>query len=254
MVRKMMIVLAVLLSCGAPASATLINIVFSGRVAVFNDGSYGLDELALFGPRNGLLDGQSFTALFVVDDAAMGANYVYGPSSSSASGGLGFGGASPVSASLTINGTTVDLDLPPFGSPSVNTGSITKTLAPSSFNASFAKYNGGSPYSAELNFNVAPAQPFTSSDFREPLSTGLALSYDVFPNGAPNGFAFLQAATPDGPDGMIVPTTTALSLVADRLSVAAAVPEPATWVMFIGGFGLIGGAMRRRQRVNVSFA
>ena len=26
-----------------------------------------------------------------------------------------------------------------------------------------------------------------------------------------------------------------------------AVPEPASWAMFIGGFGLIGGAMRRRK-------
>jgi hypothetical protein len=34
----------------------------------------------------------------------------------------------------------------------------------------------------------------------------------------------------------------------------SAVPEPATWAMFIGGFGLIGGAMRRRQKVSVSFA
>jgi hypothetical protein len=32
------------------------------------------------------------------------------------------------------------------------------------------------------------------------------------------------------------------------------VPEPATWAMFIGGFGLIGAAMRRRQRVSVRFA
>jgi hypothetical protein len=28
----------------------------------------------------------------------------------------------------------------------------------------------------------------------------------------------------------------------------SAVPEPATWAMMVGGFGLIGGAMRRRQR------
>lgn len=31
------------------------------------------------------------------------------------------------------------------------------------------------------------------------------------------------------------------------------VPEPATWAMFIGGFGLIGGAMRNR-RTRISFA
>ena len=34
---------------------------------------------------------------------------------------------------------------------------------------------------------------------------------------------------------------------------AAAVPEPASWAMFIGGFGLVGSAMRRR-RTSISFA
>jgi hypothetical protein len=32
------------------------------------------------------------------------------------------------------------------------------------------------------------------------------------------------------------------------------VPEPATWAMFIGGFGLIGAAMRRRRRTGIHFA
>ena len=31
----------------------------------------------------------------------------------------------------------------------------------------------------------------------------------------------------------------------------AAVPEPATWAMMIGGFGLVGGAMRRRRATTV---
>ena len=33
-----------------------------------------------------------------------------------------------------------------------------------------------------------------------------------------------------------------------------AVPEPATWAMMIGGFALIGGAMRQRRQVRVAFA
>jgi hypothetical protein len=42
---------------------------------------------------------------------------------------------------------------------------------------------------------------------------------------------------------------TSLQVIED----APAVPEPASWAMMVGGFGLIGGAMRRR-RVSVSFA
>lgn len=34
----------------------------------------------------------------------------------------------------------------------------------------------------------------------------------------------------------------------------AGVPEPASWALMIGGFGLVGGAMRRRQRTAMRFA
>ena len=37
-------------------------------------------------------------------------------------------------------------------------------------------------------------------------------------------------------------------------NVAGVVPEPATWAMMIGGIGLAGGALRRRQRMAVRFA
>jgi hypothetical protein len=36
--------------------------------------------------------------------------------------------------------------------------------------------------------------------------------------------------------------------------VAAAVPEPATWAMMLGGFGLLGGAARRTRRTTVIYA
>ena len=31
------------------------------------------------------------------------------------------------------------------------------------------------------------------------------------------------------------------------------VPETSTWAMMLAGFGIVGGAMRRRQRTSVSF-
>jgi hypothetical protein len=37
-------------------------------------------------------------------------------------------------------------------------------------------------------------------------------------------------------------------------AIGGAVPEPATWGLMLAGFGIVGGAMRRRQRTSVSFA
>ena len=37
-------------------------------------------------------------------------------------------------------------------------------------------------------------------------------------------------------------------------SVAGAVPEPASWALMIGGFGMVGVAARRRARVTVTYA
>lgn len=64
-------------------------------------------------------------------------------------------------------------------------------------------------------------------------------------------------------DLKLAPVSDALSLIVAQFSLpvgsappppsASPVPEPATWAMFIGGFGMIGGAMRRR-RVSVRFA
>jgi hypothetical protein len=45
-----------------------------------------------------------------------------------------------------------------------------------------------------------------------------------------------------------------LNLVFSATFSDSSVPEPATWAMFIRGFGLIGAALRRRQCVSVSFA
>ncbi|PZU08640.1 MAG: hypothetical protein DI605_11870 [Sphingomonas sp.] len=45
-----------------------------------------------------------------------------------------------------------------------------------------------------------------------------------------------------------------LNIDSIALGSLSAVPEPAGWAMFIGGFGMIGGAMRRRQRISVRYA
>lgn len=41
-------------------------------------------------------------------------------------------------------------------------------------------------------------------------------------------------------------------LSSGTITLAQSVPEPATWAMFIGGLGMVGYALRRRQRVKIS--
>lgn len=45
---------------------------------------------------------------------------------------------------------------------------------------------------------------------------------------------------------------TAADFAIDRVYATAAVPEPATWAMLILGFGIIGGAMRRRTSLAIA--
>lgn len=66
--------------------------------------------------------------------------------------------------------------------------------------------------------------------------------------GATQYLAFLAKGTPEGQ-----PPFSLLDDVSLTEHVGA-VPEPATWAMFIGGFGMIGGTMRRSRRTSVLFA
>ena len=69
-------------------------------------------------------------------------------------------------------------------------------------------------------------------------------NYDAF--GIPFAFVEIDAPLPENPAGEGPIKYGAL------FDPRAAVPEPATWAMMIGGFGLLGGAARRRRAVAVA--
>ncbi|MFS0738129.1 PEPxxWA-CTERM sorting domain-containing protein [Sphingomonas sp. 1P06PA] len=58
----------------------------------------------------------------------------------------------------------------------------------------------------------------------------------------------LTSVTFSGFDAAFAPKGFALDNLSLSLVSAPAVPEPAAWALMIGGFGLVGGAMRRRMR------
>lgn len=80
-------------------------------------------------------------------------------------------------------------------------------------------------------------------------------AYSNWNNGEPNNFGnedYLHVNINDG-NWNDAPNTFASGYVVEYSAINA-VPEAATWVMMIGGFGLIGGAMRRRARTSVTYA
>jgi outer membrane lipase/esterase len=50
------------------------------------------------------------------------------------------------------------------------------------------------------------------------------------------------------------PTTQIHAVIANRIALQAAVPEPATWTMLLLGFALVGGALRRTPRLRIARA
>lgn len=82
------------------------------------------------------------------------------------------------------------------------------------------------------------------------LNSGAFAGYDATTSLTATGLTFGSA------DGFDTPFGTAQVISAEQLTlttVAPSVPEPASWAMLVGGFGLIGGVMRAR-RSNLAFA
>ena len=96
-----------------------------------------------------------------------------------------------------------------------------------------------------LNFLGGGSQVFTGSDLVTDPDGNQQADY------ANGRFRFV--ATGNERIAGITLASTGNSFEVDRLAVAA-VPEPATWAMMIGGFGLVGGLARRRVKALVSLA
>lgn len=76
-----------------------------------------------------------------------------------------------------------------------------------------------------------------------------------FGDNSPYGGAFLLFGNPLSPVSPFVawaPSGEKLRVVSMQYGDVISVPEPASWAMMIGGFGMVGAAMRRRK-VRVSF-
>lgn len=88
----------------------------------------------------------------------------------------------------------------------------------------------------------------TDNDFSV-TQTGAGVQFDVCTSG-PGGVTSQVALGDACPDGQfLIPTYAYVFGVRGSSLLAAGIPEPASWTLLIAGFGLVGGALRRRRAV-----
>lgn len=116
-----------------------------------------------------------------------------------------------------------------------------------------------------LSFNISsqngllPAQTYSTGDvtFRDFFASNQYL----FVNPQLTQYLALNFVNPLAAGTDALSTTSyecsncgAVRWVVSGAAVSGAVPEPASWAMMVGGFGVVGGAMRSRRKVAVRFA
>lgn len=106
-------------------------------------------------------------------------------------------------------------------------------------------------YSA-VQIGTGPSGPFDFTAGTAVSSTQVSFFGDCC--GDENTYFFASSLASGGTISLVggsyfgTPVTASGSVTAD-----GAVPEPASWALMLGGFGLVGGAMRSRRKVAVSF-
>lgn len=219
------------LTIGAPASAaTLIQYDFAG-----NTGTEA-SQAASFVADN-------LTAQNVTRGAGLGTNA--GGNSLNSRGWSTNASLDYVGFGFDIaDGYTATINQIVFGAQASNTGPGYMLLQ--------ASTDAGLSFSTLGGFNTGAAATYTF-DLDLTATTSLLFRLVAGSNSAVNGdsigtggtFRIQNAGSPSSSDN---PFT-----ISGNVSQTAPIPEPATWAMMVGGFGLLGATMRRRKAV-IAFA
>ena len=235
------LVAAVLLMTSVqPAAAATFLITYTGTV------SSGIDKDGDFGTAGADLTGSAYTAVFTMDDATPGLTRYHTDTFDQIIGGdYSYHTASPLSAVLRLNGHTLNFAGTDYGS------------ALQFFNDDQSGLYNGVAHDVRQIDGFATASQLTQEIVRNvalgdtaivsSANVSTPLDYLVQPADLVGGFAMFWR-----PSGL-----TEIRLAPNHVVIApyggsSAVPEPASWAMMIAGFGMAGGALRRRRRVGAA--
>lgn len=252
--------IAMALGLAASAKASIVTATFQGVV------TSGYDQTGLFGTPNANLTGDSFTAVYTVNDRVKAASsYLPGFGSFIQGGPSIYGSQSPVSASITINGITfgINNDAHNMGEVSQYNNIVNGNNLPWAPLSQMIYYDANI-YDDVINNNydivseailtdyIQLQQNLLSSDYHTPISYILQPYDRTFENFEDIVCGF------DGTSDETCPIWTVAKLETTSVAITGdpgnefwpvwpPVPEPATWTMLILGVGMIGFTVRRRS-------
>jgi hypothetical protein len=242
MLRAGLAAMAVGMAGSASAAQFLVTYTGTVRDSFVNNGDFG--AVAPSG-----LDGTSFVARYTFDFPNVDGQVFANSNSIFVQGGSQFGRPSILSGTLTINSFTKSVAGGRFGRVFQSNGAlgawgvghqVTDRIANdsllSTLNIQSALFSFQNHYINDLNIH--------------PLLTYNAVLGDA--NGGSFNFSTidLNGVLPESASrGFLIARSVSIS----NAPISGAVPEPASWALMIAGFGLVGGAMRRRV-TKVSYA
>lgn len=213
------------LVAAAPATAAIKVATYTGMV------KSGIDSFGLFGPRGTDLTGRAYTSR-ITYDPTRGADPQYYLSPTSFSGGEAFTPYTP----------------DPWSSATLRIGDRVFAINPrrSGVGVSFDSRTGDLDI-FYLNFWIDSI--WSQLDFRStgsPTLTTLGgnLARSELSRDRIIGFSFTHYQMDSNRDYVLNSMT--LDLGDRAFATITDVPEPTTWAMLVAGFGLVGGALRRR--------
>ena len=222
--------LAALAVSTTEARAAVVSMTYDGVIRT------GFGRTSVFGAPPADLVGSAYRAVYLFDTEV--GRKMGDATFQSVAGGTVIDEPSPwLGASLTINGVTIQL------------------LGDRRSVASTANGRNFTGVSSTVVHNLDPEGFVVRSEMDHNISTravgatiGARLDQPFVYEVAPGDV--IQRAYYEGRDPIDFQRqccTTQFNFTPQRVTVALAVPEPATWAMMVMGFGLLGTALRRRQ-------
>lgn len=228
----------------APAAAVTVVVTYTGTVYQ----SYDEDNLFGSGFGYGALDGDTFVASFTFD-STVGVE-TDGGTFRDLYGDFTLGSNPITAASIRINGHTEDLGSWLGSDPAPDAGRVQQSDEDPVVDdrVYHYQYNYGAGHTAfdflEARIRSSANNIVNTTDYTTPLT------YTVQAGDETYGFfdTYLDVGATNRAYGNL--TITGVTIA----QLNAAIPEPATWAMMILGFGVAGGAMRRRRRLALPHA